>query len=82
MYRTKAIYQLSDLKKSSWKILRLFEIYRQSGSQAPVCMKMQNMNFSQSAYKSLFWAFHLSGHFLGISNDSNEHFQFFHLYLF
>ena len=37
MYRTKAIYQLSDLKQSSWKILRLFEIYRQSGSQAPVC---------------------------------------------
>ena len=36
MYRTKAIYQLSDLKQSSWKILRLFEIYRQSGSQAPV----------------------------------------------
>ena len=36
MYRTKAIYQLSDLKQSSWKILGLFEIYRQSGSQAPV----------------------------------------------
>ena len=37
MYRTKAIYQLSDFKKqSSWKILRLFEIYRQSESQAPV----------------------------------------------
>ena len=36
MYRTKAIYQLSDLKQSSWKILPLFEIYCQSGSQAPV----------------------------------------------
>ena len=36
MYRTKAIYQLSDLKQSSLKILRLFKIYRQSGSQAPV----------------------------------------------
>ena len=46
MYRTKAIYQLSDLKQSSWKILRLFEIYRQSGSQAPVaivhCPKIYN----------------------------------------
>ena len=38
MYRTKVIYQLSDLKQSSWKILRLFEIYRQSGSQAPVAV--------------------------------------------
>ena len=36
MYRTKAIYQFSNLKQSSWKILRLFEIYLQSGSQAPV----------------------------------------------
>ena len=36
MYRTKAIYQLSDLKQSSLKILRLFKIYCQSGSQAPV----------------------------------------------
>ena len=39
MFRTKAIYQLSDLKQSSLKILRLFKIYRQSGSQAPVLDK-------------------------------------------
>ena len=38
MYRTKAIYQLSDLNQSSLKILRLFKIYRQSGSQAPVLL--------------------------------------------
>ena len=44
MYRTKAIYQLSDLKQSSWKILQLFEIYRQSGSQAPV-QKFYSSNF-------------------------------------
>ena len=41
MYRTKAIYQFSDLKQSSWKILRLFAIYRQSGSQAPVVLNVQ-----------------------------------------
>ena len=47
MYRTKAIYQLSDLKQSSWKILRLFEIYRQSGSQAPVTVnRLQVLNHS------------------------------------
>ena len=50
MYRTKAIYQLSDLKQSSWKILRLFEIYRQSGSQAPVYAKHRPLSFASLAY--------------------------------
>ena len=53
MYRTKAIYQLSDLKQSSLKILRLFKIYRQSGSQAPVALAMTYVTFSKACFDCL-----------------------------